>query len=458
MKRLWVQLALAFGLLSAMAALLVALLVSWQTGSQLRRFLVQEQLANSPLVADLSAYYATHGSWEGVAEIFTTSHNTQMPGRGMGRGMMQQVALLDREGHVVYRSASQSLGAASVAVPILWQEQEIGILEVVPGQGMMVGPTERLLAQVRRAAMLVALLAGLLGAGLGLVLARSIAAPLDAVTAAAQRIAKGERAQRVPERGSAELVTLAAAFNTMAANLEQAEQQRRRLLADVAHELRTPLSVLQGNLRAILDEVYPLEKREIATLYDETLLLSRLVADLHELAQAEAGQLPLTLQPTDLAGCIRRAAALFTETAHSQGILLQAALPTGLPPVVADSARLQQVLHNLLANALRHTPARGVVVVEASLRDDRMLEVAIADSGEGIDPGDLPHVFERFWRGDRARQRGGTGLGLAIVRQLIVAQGGTVGVTSLPGQGSRFWFTLPIADPAALEPGLGEPQ
>jgi two-component system, OmpR family, sensor kinase len=450
MNRLWVRLTLAFGLLSALAALLVALLVSWQTDSQVRRFLAREQLANSPLVADLSAYYGAHGSWEGVAELFTADR-AQVAGSGIGPGMMQHLHLLDAEGGVVYTSGGRTAAGTSVAVPILWQGQPVGTLELGPGQGMMAGrgmmaaPTERFLAQVRRAALLVALLTGLLGAALGLVLARGIAAPLDAVTAAAQHIAQGERAQRVPEQGSAELRALAEAFNTMAANLEQAEQQRKRLIADVAHELRTPLSVLQGNLRAILDEVYPLDRREIATLYDETLLLSRLVADLHELAQAEGGQLPLALQPTDLSACIRRAAELFAETAQAQGISLETSLPPNLPLALAEPTRLQQVLHNLLANALRHTPAPGSVSIASRLRDDGMLEVAVADSGEGIFPEDLPHVFERFWRGDRARQRGGTGLGLAIAKQLINAQGGTIGVTSVRGQGSQFWFTLPVA-------------
>jgi two-component system OmpR family sensor kinase/two-component system sensor histidine kinase BaeS len=230
------------------------------------------------------------------------------------------------------------------------------------------------------------------------------------------------------------------------------------MVADVAHELRTPLSVVQGNLRAILDDVYPLEKAEIARLYDETRLLNRLVDDLRELALADAGQLRLNLLPIDVASKIQATTSNLALAAEAQGVMLDPRVPGGLPPVQADPDRLDQVLRNLLVNALRHTPAGGSVAVTAAQVGDA-IEIAVVDTGEGIAPEDLPHVFERFWRADLARARtrsprpdggelrwaGGSGLGLSVARSLVEAQGGQIWVESTEDEGTTFRFTLPIS-------------
>jgi signal transduction histidine kinase len=245
----------------------------------------------------------------------------------------------------------------------------------------------------------------------------------------------------------------------MAADLEKVEELRRNMVADVAHELRTPLSVLQGNLRAILDGVYALEQAEIAGLYDETRLLSRLVEDLHELAQAEAGQLHLDLRPTDLIEVVQTTVANFVVAAEAKGVKLTTdwADETANLPVLADPDRLAQIMRNLLSNALRHTPEGGQITVSATVRRTTppAVRIVVADTGEGIPPDDLPHVFDRFWRADRSRAREtagpstgsgrGSGLGLAIARHLVQAYGGEMGVESEVGRGSRFWFTLPVA-------------
>jgi two-component system OmpR family sensor kinase/two-component system sensor histidine kinase BaeS len=239
----------------------------------------------------------------------------------------------------------------------------------------------------------------------------------------------------------------------MAAALEQAETLRRNLIADVAHELRTPLSVLQGNLRAILDDVYPLDKTEVANLYDQTRLLSRLVNDLHDLAQAEAGQLQLRLQPTDMASLVHKAAAAFGPVAEARGVTLTCQAPAELPPMLADSARLTQVLHNLLTNALHFTPAGGTISLSAGQNgklngQPPSLWLSVRDTGEGILPEHLPHVFDRFYRADPARSRatGGSGLGLAIARAIVEAHGGEMSVASdgVPGRGSVFTVHLPL--------------
>jgi len=245
--------------------------------------------------------------------------------------------------------------------------------------------------------------------------------------------------------GTAEVIEVGHAFNEMAVSLEKAEELRRNLVADVAHELRTPLSVLQGNLSGLLDGVFPLEMTEVARLYDETRLLSRLVDDLRELAQAEAGQLHLDLRPIDAADVVRSTVEAFSAVAAEQQVTLTGDAPSDLSPARTDPGRLAQVLRNLLANALRHTPPGGSIRVTASSRPG-WVEVSVSDTGEGIAEEDLPHVFDRFWRSDksRARETGGSGLGLAIARRLIEAQGGQIGVESELGKGSRFWLRLPV--------------
>jgi signal transduction histidine kinase len=279
-------------------------------------------------------------------------------------------------------------------------------------------------------------------------MSRSLTAPLNNLAAAARDIGARNLSRRVEEKGSDEMVAVARAFNEMAADLEEGEQLRRNLLADTAHELRTPLSVLQGNLRAILDEVYPMNQEEMARLYDHTRFLSRLVNDLHELAQAEARQLPLDLQPTDLAQMVQHTADTFRPSAEAKGVSLKTELPPELPPCAVDSARLTQVLQNLLANALRHTPAGGAITVRAESGASGVA-LSIEDTGEGIPPEHLPYVFDRFYRTDpaRSRDRGGAGLGLAIARAIAEAHGGRISVASagVPGQGSTFTIHLPAS-------------
>lgn len=285
----------------------------------------------------------------------------------------------------------------------------------------------------------------LLGIGAGVWMSRRMTAPLEELATGAANIGRGDLGYRVIPKGTLEMVELADAFNRMAADLQTAEQLRQHMLADVAHELRTPLTVLQGNLRAILDDVYALDKEEIARLYDQTRHLHRLVNDLHELAQAEAGQLPLTLTCVDLAALAAEAVDVFAPIAEMEEVTLALHAPDAPLRVQGDRSRLMQVLQNLLANALRHTPAGGSVVV-AVRREGDAVRLTVQDSGDGIDPEHLPHIFDRFYRTDRARDRdaGGAGLGLAIVRALVEAHGGNVYASSKGrGGGSRFTVVFP---------------
>ncbi len=306
----------------------------------------------------------------------------------------------------------------------------------------------RLGAAVLESALTLIVVGSILGIAAGAWMSRRMTAPLDDLAAGAAQVGAGDLTVRVTPKGSDEMIGLAEAFNRMAADLHEAEQLRQHMLADVAHELRTPLTVLQGNLRAILDDVYPLDKAEIAGLYDQTRHLHRLVNDLHELAQAEAGQLPLARQPVNIVALVQDAVAILAPMAEAQDVTLRYLPSSGELVVAGDRARLTQVMQNLLTNALRHTPAQGEIVVTVARRAGQA-EIAVQDNGDGIDAQHLPYVFDRFYRTDRARDRdaGGAGLGLAIVRALVEAHGGSVRVASAaPGLGSTFVVAMPALE------------
>ncbi len=283
-------------------------------------------------------------------------------------------------------------------------------------------------------------------------LSRSLTAPLNELGEAAQAIGAQDLSQRVRVGGTAEIQAVAARFNAMAEHLEKEETLRRNLLADVAHELRHPVHVLQGNLQAILDGVYPLTPEEIARLLDQTHHLSALINDLHELAQAEAHQLPLQIETVDMAGLVKETAESFRAQAVEKGIDLRVELLGAQASLQADPARLRQACANLLTNALTYTPSGGRVWVRAAVRAGAY-EIEVRDNGAGITPAQLPFVFDRFYRGDGARSRDqrGVGLGLAIVKAIAEAHGGEVTVESAgPGGGSTFGLRLPLAPAQTL--------
>ena len=474
MNRLWVRLTLAFALVVLVAVGAIALLINRTTGVELRRYVTDSgmQVAGSG-IQQLVWYYEDHGSWEGVDSLLSGGVFVNGPSGMMGmpqlvdggfQSSMQagplDIVLADAKGKVVYDSAGKAAGKSlssdekTKAVPIAsYDGQEVigYLLLSLPstgGEDRLGNLEKEFLARVQKVLWIGAALAVGLGLIMGLILSRNLTAPLQRLAGAARAVAGGNLGQQVRVEGSAEMAEVGQAFNEMTSALKKAEVLRQNLVADVAHELRTPLSVLQGNLRAILDDVYDLDKAEISRLYDETRLLSRLVDDLRELALADAGQLNLNLRPTDAAQIIRSTTDNLALAAEAGQVVLTTALPESLPTVQADPDRVAQVLRNLLVNALRHTPSGGSVTVTASAREG-MVEIAVADTGEGIAAEDLPHVFERFWRADPSRARddrlaGGTGLGLSVAQSLVEAQGGRIWAESTPGEGTVFRFTLPL--------------
>ncbi len=277
---------------------------------------------------------------------------------------------------------------------------------------------------------------------------RSIATPLADVMAAADAVAGGDLTVRVDEiNRDNQFARLARSFNHMTAELERSDRLRRNLTADVAHELRTPLHIIQGNLEGVLDGVYEPSEGHIEATLDETRMLARLVDDLHTLSQAEAGQLSLRMEAVDVTELLADVETSFSGQAQTLGIDLTVRCE-GDPVELAisgDVDRLDQVLSNLVVNALRHTPRGGQVRLLAR-RVENDIQITVADNGEGIAAEDLPYIFDRFWRGDRSRTHitgAGAGLGLAIARQLVEAHAGAIDATSSPGEGTSFTISLP---------------
>jgi two-component system sensor histidine kinase BaeS len=462
------------GMLAFLAVILaavgtVALLSGWVTEIEFRRYASSHGGIWDRQAADLAAYYAEHDSWEGIQDTLQPARGAGQQGQGKGRGGAGppgfDFRVANSDGRVVGDTESASGGTVSQAeleysIPIEVEGRIAGYLLPSPQTATALpldAPQAQFLARVRAAlgiAALAALAAALIIGGL---LFRSIVAPLRRLTTASQAIAQGDLSTRAPAQGRDEVAQLADAFNQMAESLARAEEARQNQTADVAHELRTPLTVLQGALEAMLDGVYPTDRENLLAALAQVRTLARLVEDLRLLALADAGQLHLDIAPLDLGAFLGEVVEAHRLQAQERKVDLTLERPPALPLVQADRDRLAQVMGNLLSNGLRYVAEGGHIAVRVTDQGQEVM-VAVADDGPGIPPEDIPHLFERFWRGDPARRRatGGSGLGLAIARSLIEAHGGRLRAESVEGQGSTFTFTLPISSQEgwAATPGV----
>ena len=404
----------------------------------------------SGFAEQLADYYATNGSWEGLPRQYT-NHPWRGPRPGpQGNAPFLPFLLVDNQGSVVVAGQDHHVGervaAGSLADGTLIEVggRAVGTLYVQSG-AFDVQPAEQAFLDRVNLALVVGAIGGTAAAVvLGVVLARSLTRPLSELTSGARAVAAGELDTQVPVRSSDELGELAEAFNQMNADLATARDRRRQLTADIAHELRTPLSVILGHSEGIQEGVLEASEDNLAVIHDEALRLERLVEDLRILSLVESGELPLELGEYDPAALIEKSAASYRALAREKDIEFDVTAGDELPKIRIDIDRMGQVLGNLVSNALRHTPSGGSVNMIVHAHNSGV-EIQVKDSGPGIDPEDLPHVFERFYRGDKSRHRDGvgSGLGLAIAKSLVEAQGGSIHAESQLGLGTTILLQIP---------------
>ncbi len=447
------RLFIAFFLVVLVAIGSVLLIAREGAASEVRIFMRGSMTGLDSLAAELEMYYQQAGSWEGAGQLLANS----LQGHGMGQGMMggggPLVRLADADGTVVAASRGSASGTLSreerQAALVLSDSlgRRIGYLLAEGGSAASQNSERQLMDRLVRAGLIAAAISGVLALALAVLFAYRLLRPVQELTRAAARMAAGDLNQRVDERGKDELATLGRAFNHMAASLQRAEQNRRAMTADIAHELRTPIAVQRAHLEALQDGVYPLTGENLQPILDQTELLTRLVEDLRTLALADAGELRLERSLLPLLGLVQRVVDRFRPEAENRQIRLVLEDLPGAAGIQAsiDAGRVEQILNNLISNALRYTPEGGEVRVGLA-RKDSWAELRVADNGEGISPEALPRLFERFFRADPSRSRaaGGTGLGLAIARQLALAHGGDLSAANQPQGGAIFILRLPL--------------
>ncbi len=449
-----VKLGLSFVIVILIAVALVYFLTARSINARFSEFRTQnrEQIARQ-VSGLLAAYRMETGSWFGIERLLSTQYTVFINGRLIVRrtSMIGPFSLADENGRVIVSTKQNRVGTMltpkeiASGIPISIGSTRVGTLVLDSNSSILDPAEEKFLTSAKHSALIGGGIATGVAMFLSMILISQVLSPLRLLSRATERIARGDLTQRVVLRARDEFGQLGESFNRMIDNLRRSERVRQTMTADIAHELRTPVTIIQGNLEAILDGIYEPTPETIAPIYEETLHLGRLIDDLRELSLAEAGELPLNREPTDLLTLVEQV----TETiigALDDGPKIVVKAEDNLPSIVVDPMRIRQVIVNLVSNAVRYTPKEGKI--EVTLREvDEEIELAVADNGPGISPDDLPHLFERFYRGDRARTRasGGSGLGLAIAKQWVEAHGGRIWAENLPEGGARFTVRLPIS-------------
>lgn len=404
---------------------------------QYERLVNQERYNRAEFV--LMSYFIDRGSWDGIQPIIEYT----------GSIYNRRVILTDTEGVVVADSENEIIGEAYnlkwVGEPIPRRGPVLaGMIYISPAESDPTSPIS-LLKAINFFLIIGGILALIVATLVTVFLSRRISKPIRALTEVVGRLGKGDFSQRVHVSDKGEVGMLASSFNNMANSLERAEQLRRNMVSDVAHELRSPVTNIRGQLEAIQDNLLKPDNSTLNSIHEETVLLSRLIDDLQELSLAEADRLKLDIQPTDIKELICTSIEAIQPKALANSVTIADKLSEKLPSVNVDQHRIAQVLRNLLSNAIAHTDKDGKIQVSAR-EVGSFIEICVADSGEGIPAEDISNIFERFYRVDKSRNRstGGTGLGLTIARRLVELHGGKIWAESQLGVGSKFYFTIPI--------------
>lgn len=459
MNRLWVRLSLSFSaiILSGVTVIMAFVMGGGSFPDIIRTGIARTLTENDGVIEQISMTYAESEDWDEVIEIVNELRdNYRMIGFPI------EFNLITSDGDTLYVTDSSASFITDfenddIRMPITVGDVTIAYMQIdlfTPSRSLTNELSENstlqatILSEIQRVILTTILMSAVIGIIAGTIVSRYLTTPLGYLATAARTIRDKKSYQKVVIMDStSEINEVAQAFNEMLDALDHAEQLRRNLVADVAHELRTPLSVLQGNIYAILDDVYPANKEQVSRLYDQTRILSRLVSDLHEISQAEANQLTLHLSLTNIELILEDITDTFELVALSKGISLKSDIQGTLPSLMVDSIRIEQVLNNLINNAIIHTPEGGKITVRAFI-DSENLNIQVQDTGKGIPSEHLDNIFERFYRLDpnRTRSEGGTGLGLAIVKAIVTIHNGTVSASStgIVGEGTKFTVKLPI--------------
>lgn len=451
------RLILAFALVALISVVSVVLVFRGQTTAEVRVFI--RRGAGSGLtnvVAMLEDYYALNGSWNGVERLMDAllrprQGGMNAPQQSMGPLRSLRWRLADVSGVILYDSENRDVGRSlssrdmEAASEIIVDDRGVGWLAADISMEFENRNVAPLLDRINRAALWAALIASAIALLLGFALSIGLVRPIKSLIQAAGRLGQGDLSQRVEVKGSDELAALGQAFNRMAESLQHAEESRRAMTADIAHELRTPLAVQRAQLEALRDGVYEVTPQNLETALEQNALLTRLVEDLRTLTQTDTGQLLLNCVPVDFIALAEKVADKFIPEAHIKDIQIERNLKPGCPLVNLDTDRVEQILGNLLSNAIRYTPQEGKIILSSECLHDHV-DLTIRDSGPGIPLNALPFVFDRFYRADRSRSRaeGGSGLGLAIARQLARAHGGDITVGNHAQGGAVFILSFPI--------------
>jgi signal transduction histidine kinase len=449
MRSLSLKLTLAFLFVSIIGVVLVALFVRQRTQREFDQFVLDRYQVD--LLDDLSTYYQRSGSWDEINAIVIRSPNRgPMAGRG---AFPAPLTLADADGQVVYGGrnyqAGQQLpeGELKRAVPVEVEDDTVGwVLFTDIGQSAYTrpeSPESRFLANINQAILFGALGAVIVALLLGILLARTISRPVREVTEATRIVAGGDLGYQVPVRTQDELGELAASFNQMSADLAQSNEQRRQMTADIAHDLRTPLSVILGYMEALSAGKLEPTPETFDIVYAKGQHLQHLIDELRTLALVDAGELTLDRRPVEPAALLEHTALAHMVQAQEKEIDLRVEASEELPEIEVDPQRMAQVLGNLVSNALRYTPVGGQIILSAVSSGQNVL-LSVKDTGPGIDPRDLPHIFDRFYRSDKSRrQNGESGLGLAIAKSIVQAHGGSISAASTLELGTLFTISLP---------------
>lgn len=452
MRSISSKLIIAFLSIGVVSIAVIAATARWNTRAEFINYLANQERDN--LISQLSNYYSENGSWRGVGVYLRQTIGPQ-PGMGMGSGRghmnMGALTLCDQNGSVIFSTENKykpgnRLPDADLeaGIPITENGQVIGILlsTRLPYQG---NPRE--LEFIERTNLVLiygALIGAVIALLLGIFLSRTLTRPIRELTRAAHAISQGDLSQKVSVRSKDELGELAEAFNKMSAELSRSVNTRKQMTADIAHELRTPLSLILGHAEAVHDGVLPPTPENFEIIREEATRLGHLVNDLRTLSLADAGELSIAPQRIEPERLIQEVTALYQYRTQMKNISLQLDIAAPLPTIEVDSGRMTQVLTNILDNALRHTPEGGKIILSAKRFGDQV-ELAIQDSGPGVPAENLERIFERFYRTDSARQRedGGSGLGLAIAKSIVQAHEGQVSAESEAGKGLKIIIRLP---------------